>query len=375
MKEKHKTLKSNHAITLIALIITIIILLILAMVSINLVVNEGIITKAKYAVEKYKEAEQNEIDQLNSIFGNNEEQNNAPDELQKYVLGEDLKGQPLENICNIKSDYSFPNKLNGENIEYLNQELYFSTDYNKFERPIYIKYKNKAYRILCDDNYVTEKSTTKDVNLIYEPKGREGQEVEYSIDGSNENKKEWTILYDNGDNVEIISPESIGSLRLGADDKQATGNNDFERTVNSYNNAIDRINTYTINQVTNTNKLRVRSVGSNPNNPDDRNTNKIYSEELDTLNGTYEGIPITVNGIGEGFDNNYEQDLVRMSFWKVEDTGKPYWLASRWGACVNTDEIIMWVFSIRYQGHIGSFLSNGLWCASNQQNRARMCEC
>lgn len=54
MKEK---LKSNKAITLIALIITIIVLLILAMVSIKLIWDGGIITHAKTAVNLYTEAE------------------------------------------------------------------------------------------------------------------------------------------------------------------------------------------------------------------------------------------------------------------------------------------------------------------------------
>ena len=50
-------LKSKNGITLVALIITIIVLLILAMVSIALVMNSGIITKSKTAVDKYSEEE------------------------------------------------------------------------------------------------------------------------------------------------------------------------------------------------------------------------------------------------------------------------------------------------------------------------------
>ena len=46
-------LKSKNGITLVALIITIIVLLILAMVSISLVMNGGIIDKSKSAVDKY----------------------------------------------------------------------------------------------------------------------------------------------------------------------------------------------------------------------------------------------------------------------------------------------------------------------------------
>ena len=52
-----KNLKTQKGITLVALIITIIVLLILAMVSISLVMNGGIINKSKSAVDKYSQEE------------------------------------------------------------------------------------------------------------------------------------------------------------------------------------------------------------------------------------------------------------------------------------------------------------------------------
>ena len=58
MKE---TLKSKNGITLIALIITIIILLILAMVTINILINQGIIGHANNAVRGYEVAEEKEL--------------------------------------------------------------------------------------------------------------------------------------------------------------------------------------------------------------------------------------------------------------------------------------------------------------------------
>ena len=61
-------LKSNKAITLIALIITIIILLILAGVSLSMVLGEnGLINKAQASVNKYKESAKNEEKYLNDI--------------------------------------------------------------------------------------------------------------------------------------------------------------------------------------------------------------------------------------------------------------------------------------------------------------------
>ena len=61
-------LKSNKAITLVALIITIIILLILAGVSLSMVLGDnGLINKAQSSVDKYQESANNEQALLNSI--------------------------------------------------------------------------------------------------------------------------------------------------------------------------------------------------------------------------------------------------------------------------------------------------------------------
>ncbi len=60
--------KSNKAITLVALIITIIILLILAGVSLSMILGEnGLINKAQSSVDKYKDSSENEQNLLNQI--------------------------------------------------------------------------------------------------------------------------------------------------------------------------------------------------------------------------------------------------------------------------------------------------------------------
>ena len=69
MKEKFKKQKG---ITLVALVITIIVLLILAMVSISIVMNQGIITKSKDAADKYNqkaEEEQGELTFFERLLG------------------------------------------------------------------------------------------------------------------------------------------------------------------------------------------------------------------------------------------------------------------------------------------------------------------
>ena len=61
-------LRSNKAITLVALIITIIILLILPGVSLSMVLGEnGLINKAQAGVNKYQESSKNEQDFLNKV--------------------------------------------------------------------------------------------------------------------------------------------------------------------------------------------------------------------------------------------------------------------------------------------------------------------
>ena len=74
-------LKSNKAITLVALIITIIILLILAGVSLSMVLGDnGLINKAQSSVDKYQQSANNEQAMLNSI----------EDYFKEYMPGEEM---------------------------------------------------------------------------------------------------------------------------------------------------------------------------------------------------------------------------------------------------------------------------------------------
>ena len=63
MKRK---ISNNKGITLIALVITIIVLLILAMVTINIASNNGIIKRSKDAADTYNKAYQNDINEINN---------------------------------------------------------------------------------------------------------------------------------------------------------------------------------------------------------------------------------------------------------------------------------------------------------------------
>ena len=76
--------KCSKGITLIALVITIIVLLILAMVSVQIITNQGIIQHTENAANFYEQKQDNELEQLNLVeqelnqyaTGSNTESNN-----------------------------------------------------------------------------------------------------------------------------------------------------------------------------------------------------------------------------------------------------------------------------------------------------------
>ena len=361
MKQKFKN--TQKGITLVALIITIIVLLILAMVSIKIAIDEGLITKASKATDTHTIAAEKEaiqlgystyqmdlaqkgsatlavegsstitptsdggwdiafkvnnyhLDKNGNITEGNGQDANVPTEDLEY-LKKELEGNAIVDIASISgSGWDIQTiEFNNQNIKFLYRESYFK---------YYIVYNRSMYTITASSDSENGKSynSTHIINVeyvnSYTIKGKDGQKVEYSYDGTDANKKEWTVLYDNGDTLEIISPEAIGNLKLGKDDTETQGSSDFEKAIYSYNNAIDRINNYTASLVTNSNKISVRSVGSNPNNPSYRNTTK-YRSDISKIDGKI-----------ETGDNNYKEDVLRMSVLGETATGNIYWLASRY---------------------------------------------
>ena len=96
-------------------------------------------------------------------------------------------------------------------------------------------------------------------------------------------------------------------------------------------------------------------MGSNPSNPNYRNTTKYTSETIKNWNcSLVNGTKVTVNGIAEVGENNCEQDFVRMSALGVASTENDYYLASR--HIENTgDRLIFGVDNVN---------SNGIFCDS-----------
>ena len=383
---------TQRGITLVALVITIIVLLILAMVSIKIAIDGGLITKVKDATDTHtigaeKEAiaigyseyqidlaknhkpasltvkdatpEQTSdgwkvtfsettgnvytINSKGEITGPTKEEKTEDDiEMEKYALGDDLKGQAIKNVMSDTNNVVFK-QLNGKDVTFLNFAPYV-TGGETIDAAFYLKYNNKVYRVQTGfNNDDLLANTTKRVTKVYDiPENVET--IKYSYDGTKDNEKDWVVLYkdETAKTAEILSPETIGTLKLGREDAEAQGSNNWEKAVYSYNHAIERLNNYASSLVTNTNKISVRSVGNNSTNPNYRNTTKYTSKTIKNWNcaidgkynsstGKFEGgTPVTVNGIGEVGENNCEQDLVRMSALGVASTGNEYWLASRY---------------------------------------------
>ena len=382
---------TQRGITLVALVITIIVLLILAMVSIKIAIDGGLITKASKATDTHtigaeKEAiaigySEYQIDLANNkpesltvkdatteknsegwkvtfsattgnvytinnkgeITGPTKEEKTEDDiAMEKYALGDNLQGQVMGNLISDKDNMIFK-QLNGKDVTYLDMAPYV-TGGETIDAAFYLKYNNKVYRVQTGfNNDDLLANTTKRVTKVYDiPENVET--IKYSYDGTKDNEKDWVVLYkdETAKTAEILSPETIGTLKLGREDAEAQGSNNWEKAVYSYNHAIERLNNYASSLVTNTNKISVRSVGNNSTNPNYRNTTKYTSKTIKNWNcaidgkynsstGKFEGgTPVTVNGIGEVGENNCEQDLVRMSALGVASTGNEYWLASRY---------------------------------------------
>ena len=381
MKQKFE---NNKGITLVALVITIIVLLILAMVSIKIAIDGGLITKAKDATDTHIIGAEEEAIQLGyseyqidlannkpasltvkdatteqtaegwkvtfsgttgnvytinnkgKITGPTKEEKTEDDmAMEKYALGDNLQGQVMGNLLSDKDNMIFK-QLNGKDVTYLDMAPYF-TGGEKIDAAFYLKYNNKVYRTqldMQDDGSNYEVWITKSVAKVYDIPANV-ETIKYSYDGTKENEKDWIVLYkdETAKTAEILSPEAIGKLKLGKEDTEAQGSNDWEKAVYSYNHAIERLNNYAASLVTNPNKISVRSVGSNPSNPNYRNTTKYTSETIKNWNcslGSNAGATkVTVNGIAEVGENNLEQDFVRMRALGVASTGSEYWLASR----------------------------------------------
>ena len=354
-KSQIAPLKNHRGITLIALIITIIVMIILVAVTVNVALNGGLFKTAGDAAKETQIEADRETLQVavaaamvsESGITNQSLTDNLPDnwnvgETEPYTVT-----SPNENQFTVRADggIEYKEPATGDLAklqEYFVGKTYVDVigDTGFIDNDIIpdastsIAYKEALSYDETIDFIVQYNSKIyvatmgmdvkfKSVELIYEQTGIEGNSVLYSYDGTEENKKEWLILYDEGEYLEIVSPEVMGSLTLGAYDANAEGTTDTEKALNSYNNAITRINDYCASLITNENKESVRSLGSNPDNPYSENTTK-YTSDSDMFKNYYTQYTI------ESGDFNYKSDYYRLiALDKIPLFSKVCWLASR----------------------------------------------
>ena len=408
-----KIKRQVKGITLIALVVTIIVLLILATVAINLTIgNNGIFKRAQMTTYKtdigtikeelelkkmegfldkiniitLKIDDLNISDSLKNKFRDKliiwdilyynvdavpdaeerkwlEEMDIYPvtDEVRLSILflGEDGKGRPVNSI----TEEEISNQLKEGKLTYLSQ---FQTGIQEGlpQFNIYAKYKEVVYRI---KTHPTFKNTsidmiTENVDIVYTPQGKEGEDLS-TLTGEDKHSG-WIILYDNRDKdgtVEAVSPKALGSLTLGYLDEEAISaeNKNIDRAIYSYNNAVDRLNQYCEEQVSdeirNDSKVKgIRSIGGPK-----EDTSDYYQ-----LEGIY-------NKRGKVGDNNYEQDLIRMSYFINDTDSSNVWMASRMISQYGDNGNI--IFGIRWYGYnaqtkVSSGSVETLWDTSGNAN-------
>ena len=194
----------------------------------------------------------------------------------------------------------------------------------------------------------------------------------------------YKVLYEageQGEEVQLISANALESysVYLGYQDGQIDWTdanviaeadldnnntlNDLEKGIYSYNHAIETLNKKCESLVNKTNPdiVRVRSVGSNPKDPNN-DTNTFYTSDFLANNPTNESGKY--NGIGKKTDDNYLMDynrMVELGLHKTENS-QDYWMASRF-----VDEYAdKLYFKIRYVFRTGAYRDCDLWHADTQ---------
>ena len=361
-------MKKNEGITLIALIITIIILIILTVVTINNVIGTDLIGFATKAVENYTDAEKEEESLMNDIMDIGKGLNETEDEdLYRYILGEEKKGRDMSEISNYTKNIADISTLKFQPDEKMEIDIsskvsVLTTGVAEIyieETPImnmYIKYENKAYRVKIKTENSGNKMLTTSLTKVYEPRGKEGEKVQYSYDGTDTNKKQWTIIKDNQNGtVDIVSPDTLDELTLGetGSTSSAEQNEQINKTINDYNNAIEEINKKCNEIVTNkTNVTKVRSVGAEKD-----NTSSYYTSDRITEWATTYTYLSNYNGKGKTGDTYYEDDLLRMCYYGVQSTNTPYWLSSRYVHDISKEVI----FNVGYVNEDGMLYEYYKW--------------
>ena len=279
--------------------------------------------------------------------------------LELYILGADLEGRPITDLTEDLANYKANTNLGiaAGDVKGLSA-MQPKTD----EWTIYIEYDGNKYKFLLGMDGGNPTNTIPSYGVVriddWNTESRVGKTVNYD-------EKIWTIIYDDSTNgLQMISNQSLlynnSEFCLGYKDSSITDSewdslitvadldnngtlNDFEKTIYSYNNAIDTLNTACENLLKDAegkykslNIADVRCVGSNPTNKSAENETLYTSEKLASWpinNPTY--VAGIVNGRVKSTDTNYVSDIDRLVALGISigydsvGEGLEYWLASR----------------------------------------------
>ena len=312
--------KENKGITLIALVITIIVLLILAGVSIATLTGEnGILTKANEAKDKTNIANVKEMAQTD-ILGYQ-----AENESEEITIGQ-LKDVLSKYFKDVPDEEQLKEKLK-------------DTDYSLKVKE---EYGGDSIEVRVSDIYAAKlEELAKDV-------------LKVNPDATNDYEKSPYVKYngilcrvfynDTEHGLQIISAYNVEDVTLGSDD-------DFGKSKNDYNNAVDTLNKEARKYISNDGiAIDARSLGSIATLKDgkfqgDTTTEKYPTDEYDYLSSFKDEF--------KDEDTNYEKDVGQLNALVLNATSDT-WLASRM-VYTESDYVGLTVFSVCFvcsDGHV-----------------------
>ena len=294
----------------------------------------------------------------------------SPD-LEKYILGQSKTGRDLYEIINddegnieFVADPEDTNSSVYQDVKFGYMDIKVNDD--EVNVDYYIRYGKDVYKIETEILEDTGDEVTKKISLINSPSGHLGDYVTYG-------GKQYIVMSENSNTVDLISAYSESALELGRDDLgaiaavPAVDNNNIteeervERAIWSYNNAMETI-VKACKQATNLNVdgenvLSIRSVG---------NTNIKYTSDGITVTDNPGAFSSSYNWYAQkGYnikrtDTNFSSDytkLINLGILALDNDNRIYWIASR---CIFDDTDYRVVGGIRtFEGvTISSILDN-----------------
>ncbi len=329
-------MKKERGITLIALVITILILLILAGITLNLALDEnGIIRKSQEVVNKYEEAQKDELENLNQLAsvldGRNDE--NETELKPKLVTNISIKeSTTIERGKTEKLDVTIePHNATNKELHWESNNIEVATV--ESDGTVTALSGGQA-EITVKTTDGSEKSASCTVTVpktVYDLKLGDYIKYDTGVEEVGENGiVMFRVLYpvDSEYGLQIISNKNIGAnISLG-------DTSTWEAGKTAYNNAISKLNKEAEKYVNEKYASDGRCVGSLPTLENGKFIEKNKGDEI----GNFmlpEGwtLPTGWNGRDTGFydtDNSYLTDREQM--WKCSElfwAGGEYWLASR----------------------------------------------